>query len=106
MSRRAVNLGRTKEVSAKGSRGYGGVCFSVEIASRVTPQTKRPTENCRPSGVGGEEEDRTPDLRIANAALSQLSYFPVPRIITRNTFVYHPRSDAVTAGTIMTKQII
>ena len=25
---------------------------------------------------GGEEEDRTPDLRIANAALSQLSYFP------------------------------
>ena len=26
--------------------------------------------------VGGEEEDRTPDLRIANAALSQLSYFP------------------------------
>jgi hypothetical protein len=27
--------------------------------------------------VGGEEEDRTPDLRIANAALSQLSYFPI-----------------------------
>jgi hypothetical protein len=26
---------------------------------------------------GGEEEDRTPDLCIANAALSQLSYFPV-----------------------------
>lgn len=26
--------------------------------------------------VGGEEEDRTPDLRIANAALSQLSYPP------------------------------
>ena len=25
---------------------------------------------------GGEEEDRTPDLRIANAALSQLSYLP------------------------------
>ena len=25
---------------------------------------------------GGDEEDRTPDLRIANAALSQLSYFP------------------------------
>ena len=25
---------------------------------------------------GGEEEDRTPDLCIANAALSQLSYFP------------------------------
>ena len=26
---------------------------------------------------GGAEEDRTPDLCIANAALSQLSYFPV-----------------------------
>ena len=26
---------------------------------------------------GGEEEDRTPDLRIANATLSQLSYHPV-----------------------------
>ena len=29
-------------------------------------------------GRGGEEEDRTPDLCIANAALSQLSYFPKP----------------------------
>ena len=27
-------------------------------------------------GIGGEEEDRTPDLRIANATLSQLSYPP------------------------------
>ena len=26
--------------------------------------------------VGGEDEDRTHDLRIANAALSQLSYPP------------------------------
>ena len=25
---------------------------------------------------GGDEEDRTPDLRIANATLSQLSYVP------------------------------
>ena len=28
------------------------------------------------SDVGGAEEDRTPDLRIANATLSQLSYRP------------------------------
>ena len=27
--------------------------------------------------AGGDEEDRTPDLRIANATLSQLSYHPV-----------------------------
>jgi hypothetical protein len=32
----------------------------------------------KPFGVrGGEEEDRTPDLRIANATLSQLSYPPI-----------------------------
>lgn len=29
---------------------------------------------------GGDEGDRTPDLCIANAALSQLSYPPTPRI--------------------------
>jgi hypothetical protein len=28
--------------------------------------------------AGGDEEDRTPDLRIANATLSQLSYAPDP----------------------------
>ena len=28
------------------------------------------------TGDGGAEGDRTPDLRIANAALSQLSYSP------------------------------
>ena len=32
-------------------------------------------------GDGGVEEDRTPDLRIANAALSQLSYHPTRRRI-------------------------
>jgi hypothetical protein len=31
--------------------------------------------------TGGVEEDRTPDLRIANAALSQLSYHPEERRI-------------------------
>ena len=30
-----------------------------------------------PLNRGGDEEDRTPDLRIANAALSQLSYVPI-----------------------------
>src|SRR6185369_713168 len=29
--------------------------------------------------AGGDEEDRTPDLRIANATLSQLSYVPTRR---------------------------
>jgi hypothetical protein len=31
--------------------------------------------------IGGEEEDRTPDLRIANATLSQLSYPPNERAV-------------------------
>ena len=38
-------------------------------------KTKRAHE-CEPSQSGGDEEDRTPDLRIANATLSQLSYVP------------------------------
>ena len=36
----------------------------------------RPTENGWALNGGGDEEDRTPDLRIANATLSQLSYAP------------------------------
>jgi hypothetical protein len=32
--------------------------------------------------TGGDEEDRTPDLRIANATLSQLSYVPTAVIRT------------------------
>lgn len=36
-------------------------------------------ETSRPLSCGGEEEDRTPDLCIANAALSQLSYPPRQR---------------------------
>ena len=41
-------------------------------------ERKKGLGNCQgPFGfVGGEEEDRTPDLRIANATLSQLSYDP------------------------------
>ncbi len=35
---------------------------------------------------GGAEEDRTPDLRIANATLSQLSYGP-NRLVILNLFV-------------------
>jgi hypothetical protein len=38
-------------------------------------------DKANPDGLalktGGAEEDRTPDLRIANATLSQLSYRPI-----------------------------
>jgi hypothetical protein len=34
----------------------------------------------RQTQFGGAEGDRTPDLRIANATLSQLSYGPISRL--------------------------
>ena len=43
----------------------------------VLAQTIDTTEGC------GDEEDRTPDLRIANATLSQLSYVPTVEIPDR-----------------------
>ena len=39
--------------------------------------TNKKGRKLRPLLFGGDEEDRTPDLRIANATLSQLSYVPV-----------------------------
>jgi hypothetical protein len=40
-------------------------------------QKRKGLDRSRPyHKIGGDEEDRTPDLRIANAALSQLSYVP------------------------------
>jgi len=42
------------------------------------------------TGSGGDEEDRTPDLRIANATLSQLSYVPIIR------FDFNTASDKTT----------
>ena len=45
---------------------------------------KIPTDKSRDFAYGGEEEDRTPDLRIANATLSQLSYPPTVFNSTQN----------------------
>ena len=41
--------------------------------------------------VGGAEEDRTPDLRIANATLSQLSYRPIRIVMISATTVFAKR---------------
>lgn len=69
---------------AFGARGRGGVvplqkCANLAICGEV--QTKHPTVAGWVFVFGGAEEDRTPDLRIANATLSQLSYRPVGRIL-------------------------
>ena len=46
-------------------------------ALRANPETKKGRHEAGPlERGGGDEEDRTPDLGIANAALSQLSYVP------------------------------
>ena len=45
--------------------------------------TRKPATFCagRLEKIGGAEEDRTPDLCIANAALSQLSYRPMKTML-------------------------
>ena len=45
---------------------------------KVVPFAARHGAIPEPTSTGGAEGDRTPDLVIANDALSQLSYGPVP----------------------------
>ena len=56
----------------------GRFCRGRLALGRPGRKQKRPAEEGRAylNLGGGEEEDRTPDLVIANDALSQLSYFP------------------------------
>ncbi len=55
------------------------------LLANLRQATKKPTGVGFRSSVGGDEEDRTPDLRIANATLSQLSYVPTEREIVVQT---------------------
>ncbi len=73
--------GEHREQKNRRNRG-----FHADAAFRTNPGTPASTgvsgrrekgqSNVWPSKSGGEDEDRTHDLRIANAALSQLSYPP------------------------------
>ena len=47
---------------------------------------------------GGDEGDRTPDLGIANAALSQLSYIPGRRLIVKMRYGFVKESHWLSAG--------
>jgi hypothetical protein len=51
---------------------------STESTNRGNDEGAKEKADCEQSAlnIGGEDEDRTHDLRIANAALSQLSYPP------------------------------
>ena len=62
----------------RGTYGLGGR-RSIQLSYRGLRNARLA---CRPGAFfryGGAEEDRTPDLRIANATLSQLSYGPFSR---------------------------
>ena len=50
--------------------------LAVEISIKSIHQIIWATKMRWPILFGGDEEDRTLDLRIANATLSQLSYIP------------------------------
>ena len=58
--------------------------------------------------VRGEEEDRTPDLRIANAALSQLSYppdeFSLCHRLTLNSPSLHSRYPCSCCQSVITQR--
>jgi hypothetical protein len=51
--------------------------LSVESSIHDNSPNKKTTKKTVAFLFGGDEEDRTLDLRIANATLSQLSYIPV-----------------------------
>lgn len=60
-------------MAAVGTRG------TSKTSAWPAAHAKPPAENGWRFDCGGAEEDRTPDLRIANATLSQLSYRPTMR---------------------------
>ena len=63
------------------SRASTSICRNVSRRSKM----EKADTTCRPLRIpGGDEEDRTPDLRIANAALSQLSYVPEAKKYSRS----------------------
>ena len=68
-------LGRSKQVGKEGGRAVHLRCFAATV-DNLRVRDGLPTEapsRFRGAKVGGRQEARTPDLRVANAALSQLS---------------------------------
>jgi hypothetical protein len=89
--------------NAASTRLRGVICVSDWLSHPVLPRTPSLELSVLPNGGGqipglakigptvydidGAEGDRTPDLCIANAALSQLSYSPAPALVRD---VYYP----------------
>lgn len=84
---------RVNQVDINGSSDAGERDVEqVEVFYRITQRINRNAYGEATSVLiawtsGGEEEDRTPDLVIANDALYQLSYFPVLQGSHNNTMV-------------------
>ena len=70
---------RTRPGTAIALERAGELCSLVELTefSRHLHHQNKMGRVVRPICFGGDEEARTPDLRIANATLSQLSYVPL-----------------------------
>jgi len=69
-------------------------CTDVTTASQEKKSGRcAEAVNIESGGVtGGAEEGRTPGLRIANAALCQLSYCPTPKENTVSSFEFQVSS--------------
>lgn len=62
-----------------GERFFDGLLVAV-CSSVVSDSSPDPVQTLVEQGFGGAEGSRTPDLVIANDALYQLSYGPVPAL--------------------------
>ena len=98
--------------NAASTKLCGVICLSGWLSHPVLPRTPSLELSVLPNGGGqipglarsmptvydmdGAEGDRTPDLCIANAALSQLSYSPAPASV-RETFRFVAHSSRQTA---------
>lgn len=71
---------REKGGAVRGLFGRAGTANANREASRDEHRGRHPARRVKNYSAGGAEEDRTPDLVIANDALSQLSYSPVQRM--------------------------
>ena len=95
-------LNRSKNLPSRGISLLNMALFSLRrppraaaILPEAAPHARRCNKKARSNPArknGGDEEDRTPDLRIANATLSQLSY--VPTLVLRGRDSTTPRWKA------------
>ena len=77
-AKRRIETALAEKVADSGRFGWWPPAAVMAAAPRHAGISgkKKGLETIQTLVIGGAEEDRTPDLRIANATLSQLSYSP------------------------------